>query len=354
MAAGGAQLDLDPARLWQDCIAARRALHGVARHTPLLAVERGQAGYVDYLKAENYQFTHAFKFRGAYNYCWHLPVDVRATGLITASSGNHALGLALAGKQLGTHVTVVMPETAPAIKAAGCQGFGATVLRWGEAYDDAARHALELADRRGLHYVPSFDDPLIAAGQSTIAWEILDDLPEVDMIVSPVGGGGLLAGLLGLIKLLPQQLAAQYFPARRAPLAAIKVIGVQSSGAASMVESVAAGRRVRLPAVNTLADGIAVREPGAWTWQMASAYADGMTTVSDDDLLAALRVLAVDHKTVVEPAGAAAFAAVRLAQGDPSRGHPLLVDAVAGGQRIACILSGGNIQPELLAAHLAQ
>ena len=353
MAAGGAQLDLDPAKLWQDCIAARRTLDGVARHTPLLAVERGHTGHIDYLKAENHQYTHAFKFRGAYNYCCHLPADVRANGLITASSGNHALGLALAGKQLGVPVTVVMPETAPAIKAAGCQGFGASVLRWGEAYDDAAQRALELAGRQGLHYVPSFDDPMIAAGQSTIAWEILEDLPDVDVIVTPVGGGGLLSGLLGLIKLLPQELAAEYFPARRAPVAAIKVIGVQSSGAASMVDSVAAGRRVRLPSINTLADGIAVRQPGAWTWQMASAHADGLTTVSDNDLLAALRALAVDHKTIVEPAGAAAFAALRVAQGDPARGHPLLVEAVAGGQRIACVLSGGNIQPELLTKYLS-
>jgi threonine dehydratase len=325
----------------------------VALHTPLLAVARQQTGCLDYLKAENHQLTHAFKFRGAYNYCHELPVEVRAAGLITASSGNHALGLALAGQQLGAPVTVVMPETAPAVKVAGCRDFGASVLRWGNAYDDAARRALELSDKHGLHYVPSFDDPVIAAGQSTIAWEILEDLPEVDVIVTPIGGGGLLAGLLGLIKLLPQQLATRFFPTRRAPLAAIEVIGVQSTGAASMVDSVAAGRRVQLASVATLADGIAVRQPGAWTWQMASAYVDGLTTVGDDDLLATLRALAVNHKTIVEPAGAAAYAAVRLAQDDPSRGHPLLVAAVAGGKRIACVLSGGNIQPELLAQQVS-
>lgn len=342
-------MDFARDELWRACVAARRDLDGVVVNTPLVPARSMADCARVYLKAENHQHTGAFKFRGAFNYCHDLAPEALAAGLVTASSGNHALGLSLAGRQVNSPVTVVMPETSPAVKAAGCTALGARVVRWGPAYDDAAEHARHLAEEMGATYVPSFDSPLIAAGQSTIAWEILTALPNVQVIVAPVGGGGLLAGILGLIKLLPQPLAARFFPARRGSLSDVKVIGVQARGAASMVESVAAGERICLSAANTVADGISVRQPGEWTWQVVAALADGMVTVEDSELLAALGHLAVHEKTVAEPAGAAAFAAVMQAAADPAIAHPLLRGALARGDDVACIVSGGNVQPELLA-----
>jgi len=327
---------------------ARRRLQAVARRTPLLeaadlpGLPRGRRIY---LKAENLQLTHAFKFRGAYNRTSLLAPEERARGLVTASSGNHALGLSLAGSILGVRVTVVMPEGAPPVKEQGCRSYGATVIRHGRVYDDALCYAQALARSRGLVYVASFDDPLVAAGQATVAWEIVEDLPDVDVIVAPVGGGGLLSGIAGFLKTAPADLARRAFPTRSQPLSDILVVGVQAEGAASMAASVRAGRIVELATVDTVADGIAVRVPGRWTYEVVSALADDLTTVSDHELLIAMARLLLREKLVVEPAGAAAAAAVLSGRAGAAVRLPELL---ASGAKIACVVSGGNAEPSMV------
>ncbi len=335
---------------WEAVCEARNRLQGVARRTPLLRAQDITGGPALYLKAECFQRTHAFKFRGAYNRSRLLPEENLRRGLVTASSGNHALGLSLAGSIIGAAVTVVMPLGAPKVKEAGCRRYGAEVVRFGEAYDDAVSYAKELAAEKGFTYVQSFDDPLVAAGQATVAWEILEDLPDVETIVAPIGGGGLLSGLLGFVKLLPQEEAARLFPARRRPLAEINVIGVQAEGAASTIRSIEAGRRLELPAIATIADGIAVRQPGEWTYEFISRHADGFLTVTDEAMLAALGDLATKEKLVAEPAGAAAVAAVL---GGGRTRHVDLGEALHEGRAIACVISGGNVEPELLSRCVA-
>ncbi len=344
-------MNLDRKPKWQDIVAARARLAGVARRTPLLHAQDVAGGAELYLKAECFQRTHAFKFRGAYNRSSLLSAGQLKRGLVTASSGNHALGLSLAGSLIGAEVTVVMPEHAPRVKEAGCRGYGAAVVRFGDAYDDSVAHAKQLAEQLGLTYVQSFDDPLVAAGQATVAWEIIDDLPDVEIIVAPIGGGGLLSGLLGLTKTLPREEAARLFPARSRPLAEIRVVGVQAEGAASTVRSVAAGRRLALSSIATVADGIAVRQPGAWTYEVIAEYADDFVTVTDDAMLRALGDLATREKLVAEPAGAAAVAAVLAGKAGRSLD---LGKALREGRKIACVISGGNVEPELLAQCVAR
>jgi threonine dehydratase len=336
---------------FSDVLDARARLKTVARRTPLLAASDLVQGRTLYLKAENLQRTHAFKFRGAYNRTSLLGNDERARGLVTASSGNHALGLSLAGAILGAQVTVVMPESAPAVKEQGCRACGATVIRHGGAYDDALRHARALEQQRGMTYVPSFDDPLVAAGQATVAWEVVEDLPDVDLIVAPVGGGGLLSGVAGFVKgILPDQ-AREAFPLRRKPLRRILVVGVQAEGAASMVASVRAGRVTALSSVDTVADGIAVRTPGLWTYEAISAFADDLVTVSDREMMSTMAALLLREKLLVEPAGAAAVAAVIHGKAGERVDLGAMLSA---GAKIACVLSGGNVEPGLLGGVLGE
>lgn len=338
-----------------EVMAAASRLRGVARRTPLLRATDLTDGLAQacgelYLKAENFQVTHAFKFRGAYNRVSQLSPEERSRGLITASSGNHALGLSRAGSLLGASVTVVMPEGAPVVKEMGCRAYGAQVLRYGQAYDDALARATEMAAQEGLVYVPSFDHPQVAAGQATVAWEILEDLPDVDVIVGPIGGGGLLSGVAGLIKAMPPEAAAVHFPARARPLSDIRIVGVQAAGAASMIESVRAGRALELPSISTVADGIAVRQPGRWTYEVVSSYVDDYLTVTDDEILQALRLLLLKEKLLVEPAGAASVAAVL---GGRVGDRVDLPGVLAAGGRVVCVLSGGNVDPKLLSGALA-
>lgn len=335
---------------WRQVVTARERLRGVARRTPMLVAGDLDEGVSFYVKAESLQLTHAFKFRGAYYRTSLLTAEERRAGLVAASSGNHALGLSLAGRMLGARVTVVMPTGAPAVKEQGCRRYGAEVVRAGETYDDAVRHAHELAGRCGFTYVQSFDDPLVAAGQATVAWEMLEDLPDLEVIVAPIGGGGLLSGLLGLIKTMPQEEARVWFPNRSKPLAAISVVGVQAAGAASTVQSVWAGRRLSLPSIDTVADGIAVRQPGAWTFEVIRRLVDDLVTVSDQEMLAALGAMAVREKLVVEPAGAAAVAAL-LARKQGSSVN--LGRELAAGRRVAAVISGGNVEPHLLGGAIA-
>jgi threonine dehydratase len=340
----------DPGFDWQEVVAARERLRGVARRTPLLPAQDVASGATFFVKPESLQLTHAFKFRGAYNRVSQLTPAERSAGLIAASSGNHALGLSLAGQTLGARVTVVMPLGAPVVKEMGCRRYGAQVVRAGETYDDAVQFAHSLAREHGYTYVQSFDDPLVAAGQATVAWEIVEDLPDLELIVAPIGGGGLLAGILGLIKTMPEGAAATWFPQRGAPLSSIKVVGVQAGGAASTVESVRAGRRLTLPAISTVADGIAVRQPGAWTFGIIRSLVDDLVTVADEEMLEALGAMALREKLVVEPAGAAAVAA--LVSGKAGAAIDLGAELRKGRQAVA-VISGGNVEPRLLGQALA-
>jgi len=336
---------------WQEAVAARARLQGVARHTPLLPVPDLGPGPAPYLKLESLQLTHAFKFRGAYNRVSVLGPDQRRAGLVTASSGNHGLGLSLAARMLGGKATVVMPLGAPRNKELGCLRYGATVIRAGQVYEDALAHALELAEQQDLTYVPSFDDPLIAAGQATVAWEILQDLPDVDVIVAPIGGGGLLAGIAGLLKCLPEDESRRLFPSRRRPLADILLVGVQAAGAASTVESARLGRRLELATIDTIADGIAVRQPGIWTFDVIHSAVDDYVTVEDEEMLRAVGLAATREKLVLEPAGAAALAAVLSGK----QGRRVDLGAtLAGGHKVVCIASGGNVEPGVLAEAVEQ
>jgi len=333
---------------WQQAAEARERLRGIARRTPLLRATDLQLGAPDThlsLKPESLQLTHAFKFRGAYNRVSLLTPAQRRAGLIAASSGNHALGLSLAGRLLGAKVTVVMPLAAPRTKELGCLRYGAEVIRHGEAYDDAVAWAHQLEQEHGYTYVQSFDDPLVAAGQSTVAWEILEDLPEVEAIIAPIGGGGLLSGILGLLKTMPDCESARHFPQRQASLRDILVIGVQAGGAASTIESIRAGRRLALPSINTVADGIAVRQPGAWTYEVIAGLGDDFVTVSDEEMLSAVGALALREKLLAEPAGAAAVAALACGK---QGARVDLGDLLRRGSRVVAVISGGNVDPEVL------
>ncbi|MFW5896926.1 MAG: threonine ammonia-lyase [Bacillota bacterium] len=323
---------------FEDVEGARRKLRGVAIRTPLLKSRDLDFPGSLHLKAENLQLTHAFKFRGAYNRVTSLTPAERERGLIAASSGNHALGLSLAGAMTDAKVTVVMPEDAPEVKAAGCRAYGAEVLRRGETYDDALAFATDLASQRGYTYVQSFDDPVVAAGQATVTWEIVEDLPDLDILVLPIGGGGLATGALGFLHTAPESV----IPARKTPLDQIKVVGVQAEGAASMVASVRRGERMKLAEISTLADGIAVKQPGRITFEAVAGLIDELVTVSDEEMLGAVALLATREKMVVEPAGAAAVAAVLAGRG------MTLANCASNGHRVACILSGGNLEKDML------
>ena len=329
---------------FEDALSARDILRGVARRTPLLPASDVFSGSDVRLKAENLQLTHAFKFRGAYNRVSRLGEEERRRGLIAASSGNHALGLSLAGSMLGASVVVVMPEGAPEVKERGCREYGAVVMRRGETYDDALEFATAMAQERGYTYVQSFDDPLVAAGQSTVTWEILEDLPEVDVLVLPIGGGGLVTGALGLLHAAPDTV----FSPRSRPLEDISVVGVQAEGAASMLASVSAGRRLALRTISTIADGIAVRQPGEMTFGAVQAAVDELVTVSDAEMMEMVGLLALREKLVVEPAGAAAAAAVLAGRGD------VLSRAIAEGLSVVCVLSGGNLQGDVFCRALVR
>jgi threonine dehydratase len=275
-----------------------------------------------YLKLESFQRTHAFKARGALNKLWRLSQAERERGVIAASSGNHALGVAYSSALLGIEATVVMPSGAPATKIALAKHYGANVLLHGQTYDGALAHAQILAVEQGKTLVPSFDDLEIIAGQGTIALEVLDSLPDVDLFLAPIGGGGLVSGLSVTLSELQH-------PAR--------VVGIQAEGAASMRESVRAGRRIKLPHIETIADGIAVQQPGKHTFDFVQRYLKEILTVTDAQIYEAMSRMIHDVRVVVEPAAAAPVAAL------------LFNEALHGlGKTVCCIITGGNISDSLL------
>ncbi|MGN0710247.1 MAG: threonine ammonia-lyase [Anaerovoracaceae bacterium] len=273
-----------------------------------------QCGNKVYLKPENTQVTNAYKIRGAYFKISTLTDEERERGLIAASAGNHAQGVAYAAKAYGCKATIVMPTTTPLMKVNRTKSYGADVVLYGDVYDEAAAYAKELAEKNGYTFIHPFDDPVVATGQGTIAMEIIKELPLVDYILVPVGGGGLAAGVSTLAKLLNPK---------------IKVIGVEPAGANCLQESLKAGQPVTLESVSTIADGTAVKTPGSVIFPYLQENLDDVITVDDDELVVAFLDLAENHKMIVENSGLLTVAALK---------HLDVTD-----KKIVSILSGGNM-----------
>ena len=273
-----------------------------------------QTGNKVYLKPENIQRTGAYKLRGAYYKISTLSKEERKKGLITASAGNHAQGVAYAAQAYGVKAVIVMPTTTPLIKVNRTKGYGAEVILYGDVYDESCEYALKLAEEKGYTFVHPFDDTAVATGQGTIAMEIFKDLPLVDYILVPVGGGGLATGVSTLAKLLNPK---------------IKVIGVEPAGAACLKASLEAGEVVTLPTAYTIADGTAVKTPGSVIFPYLQKNLDGIITIEDEELVMSYLDIVENHKMVVENSGLLAVAAVK---------HLDVKD-----KRIVAILSGGNM-----------
>lgn len=273
-----------------------------------------QTGNKVYLKPENMQYTGAYKVRGAYYKISTMSEDARKKGLITASAGNHAQGVAFAAKKYGVKATVVMPTTTPLIKVNRTKSYGAEVVLYGDVYDEACEYALKLADEKGLTFVHPFDDLDVATGQGSIAMEIIKELPTVDYILVPVGGGGLATGVSTLAKLLNPN---------------IKVIGVEPAGANCLQASIKAGKVTTLPTVNTIADGTAVKTPGSKLFPYLQRNLDDIITVPDEDLIVTFLDMVENHKMIVENSGLLTVAALK---------HLDVKD-----KKVVSILSGGNM-----------
>ena len=273
-----------------------------------------QTGGKVYLKPENMQYTGAYKVRGAYYKISTLSEEERQKGLITASAGNHAQGVAYAAKLFGVKAVIVMPNTTPLIKVNRTKSYGAEVILHGDVYDDACAHAYELAEQNGYTFIHPFDDEVVATGQGSIAMEIIKELPTVDMILAPIGGGGLVCGVSTLAKLLNPN---------------IKIIGVEPAGANCMQESLRQGKVVGLPSVSTIADGTAVKKPGETIFPYIQKNVDEIVTVDDRDLIVNFLDVVENHKMIVENSGLLTVSALKQLD--------------CKGKRIVCILSGGNM-----------
>ena len=300
----------------EDFKAARSVLSGVIRPTPLVhstAFSKTTENHV-YIKPENLQVTGAYKIRGAYYKISTLTQEEKDRGLVTASAGNHAQGVAYAAQHAGVSATVVMPTTTPLVKVNNTKDYGANVVLRGATFDDAAELAAQLSETEGYTYVHPFNDPVLATGQGTIAYEIFQDLPDVDVILVPIGGGGLAAGVATLAKLLNPQ---------------VEVVGVEPTGAASMKASLEAGHIVTLPSATTIADGVAVKTPGDKVFPYIQQNVDRILTIEDGELVEAFLDVMERHKMVVENAGLLTVAALR---------HLDCQD-----KNVVSVLSGGNM-----------
>ena len=273
-----------------------------------------QCGNQVYIKPENMQLTGAYKIRGAYYKISTLSDEDRSKGLVAASAGNHAQGVAYAAKAYGVPATIVMPTTTPLIKVNRTESYGAKVILKGDVYDEAADFAIKYAEEKGMTFIHPFDDPVVATGQGTIAMEIIKDLPLVDAILVPVGGGGLATGISVLAKQLKPN---------------IKIIAVEPAGANSLQRSIEAGKVVTMEEVHTIADGTAVKTPGKNVFPYLQKNIDEIITVEDDELVVAFLDMVENHKMVVENSGLLTIAALK---------HLKFKD-----QKVVSVLSGGNI-----------
>jgi threonine dehydratase len=299
-----------------DVRAAAARLDGVARRTPVVTSRTldGVTGASVFLKAECFQRGGAFKFRGAYNKISTLPDEVRAHGVLAFSSGNHAQAVAIAASLLGTRATILMPEDAPAAKLDATRGYGAEIVTYDRWTEDREELGGRLADERGVELVKPYDDPLVMAGQGTTALELLDEVPDLDVLVTPVGGGGLIAGCATAAKALRP---------------GIRVIGVEPEAGDDTARSLAAGKRIDIGIPRTIADGLGAPAPGALTFEVNRELVDEVVTVGDAEIVDAMTFLFDRLKLVVEPSGAVGVAA-------------LLAGRIPRG-RVGIVLSGGNV-----------
>ncbi|MDI9491810.1 MAG: threonine ammonia-lyase [Bacillota bacterium] len=305
----------------KDIREARRTLEKVIRKTDLIEATGFSPECDVYIKAENLQRTGSFKIRGAFNKISKLSPEEKARGVVACSAGNHAQGVALGASENGIRSVICLPDGAPISKIEATKHYGAQVELVSGVYDDAYSRALELKEEKGYVFIHPFDDPLVIAGQGTIGLEILEQLPETDAVIVPVGGGGLISGIAVAIKSIRPQ---------------CKIYGVQAAGAPGMAEALKNNSLAALPAVATIADGIAVKLPGKLTFGLCQKYVDRIVTVTDDQISAATLTLLERQKVVAEGAGAAAAAAVLYG------GLPL------AGKKVVCVVSGGNIDVTIL------
>lgn len=301
---------------------ASTVLKEIIRETDLIAAPKLHQGCNVYLKTENLQVTGSFKIRGSYFKISQLTEEEKQKGVIACSAGNHAQGVALAATKNGIKSIICLPDGAPISKVEATKRYGAEVCLVKGVYDDAYNKALELKDEKGLTFIHPFNDPDVIAGQGTIGLEILNQLPNADVVVVPIGGGGLISGIAYTIKQLKPN---------------CKVYGVQAAGAPSMEHSIADGEIETLETVNTIADGIAVKTPGSLTYDLCNEYVDGIVTVSDDEIALAILTLLEQQKLIAEGAGAVPVAAVM-------NGKIPDID----GKNVVCVVSGGNIDVTIL------
>ncbi len=297
-------------------------LKEVCRVTDLIPAPKLSSSCELYLKTENLQVTGSFKVRGAYYKISQLSAEEKAKGVIACSAGNHAQGVALAAAKNGIKSLICLPDSAPISKVEATRSYGAELCLVDGVYDDAYAKAIQLKDEMGYTFIHPFDDEYVIAGQGTIGLEILEQLPDADAIIVPVGGGGLISGMAFTIKHLNPN---------------VKVYGVQASGAPSMVKSLEKKEIIRLDEVGTIADGIKVKEPGEHTFDYCSKYVDGIVTVTDDEISSAILSLMEQQKLIAEGAGAVAVAAVMFGK------IPEIAD-----KKVVCLVSGGNIDVTIL------
>ncbi len=314
----------------EDVEAAQSILSDITVRTPLLPSDRlsQDVGALVYVKAENTQRAGSFKLRGAYIKMASLDEDERRRGVITHSAGNHAQGVALAARLLQIPSTVVMPEYAPLAKIVATRRYGAEVMLHGASFDDAGEHARRIREERCLTYVHAFDDPKVVAGQGTVGLELLDALPDVDTVVVPIGGGGLIAGIATVLR------------ARRPD---VRILGVQAEGCPSIRLSLAAGKPVVVPEARTIADGIAVKRPGAITLPLIRDLVDDIVTVDEDEIARGIVYAVQNLRQVAEGGGAVGIAALLAGKIRPR-----------AGEKVAVVLSGGNIDANFLARVIEQ
>lgn len=296
-------------------------LRSVVRQTDVLYAPKLKPGTELYLKTENLQVTGSFKVRGAYYKMSQLTQEERERGVIACSAGNHAQGVALAAQKNGIKAVICLPDGAPISKVEATRSYGAEICLVEGVYDDAYQKAQQLRDEKGYTFIHPFDDPDVIAGQGTIALELAEQVPDMDAVIVPIGGGGLISGIAYTLKNLNPN---------------VKIYGVQASGAPSMLNSIHDAHIETLDSVFTIADGIAVKQPGSITYDLCSKYVDEIVTVTDDEISAAILALMEQHKLVTEGAGAVAVAAAMFGKMDLT------------GKKTVCLLSGGNIDVTIL------
>lgn len=296
-------------------------LKDVIRHTELVPAPNVNKNATVYLKPENLQLTGSFKVRGSYYKISQLSEEEKSKGVIACSAGNHAQGVALAATKNGIKSLICLPDCAPISKIEATKGYGADICLVPGVYDDAYKRAIELRDEKGYTFIHPFDDEDVIAGQGTIGLELIDQMKDVDAVIVPIGGGGLISGVAFAIKSLNPN---------------IKVYGVQAAGAPSMKNSVENKHIERLDAVSTIADGIAVKQPGENTFNLCSKYVDQIVTVTDDEVSSAILTLLEKQKLITEGAGAVAVAAAMF--------NKVPIE----GKKVICIVSGGNIDVNIL------